>query len=168
MFINPIGTYLIQNGLDPKLSILLGCVIALTLNLSASYCTNYSAFFWLYTFSWSTLIGIVYMVPVHNGWLFFPSQQGLVSGLIIGGFGLGALFFDNISTAIINPHNLPSDDPAYDALIKDRFTLMLRSLWWMYVGLAIIGLLTIWRGPKPEPNPVPALENAMNATAESP
>lgn len=54
------------------------------------------------------------MVPVHHGWLWFPGQPGLVSGLVIGGFGLSALIFDNVSTAIINPQNLKTDDPNYE------------------------------------------------------
>ena len=43
------------------------------------------------------------MIPIHHGWLWFPESPGLVSGLAIGGFALGALIFDNVSTALINP-----------------------------------------------------------------
>ena len=65
------------------------------------------------------------MVPVHHGWLWFPEAPGLVSGLVIGGFGLGALVFNNVSTLIINPNNLKSTDPEYSSTIKDRFDKML-------------------------------------------
>ena len=38
------------------------------------------------------------------GW--FPKQKGLAVGVVVGGFGLGALIFNYISTAILNPNNV--------------------------------------------------------------
>jgi hypothetical protein len=90
------------------------------------------------------------MVPVHNGWLWFPGSPGLVSGLVIGGFGLSALIFDNLARYLINPDNVLTEDPNYNQTITDRFTYMLRTLWFCYLSLAIIGIITIWRGPKKE------------------
>jgi hypothetical protein len=90
------------------------------------------------------------MVPVHNGWLWFPGSPGLVSGLVIGGFGLSALIFDNLARYLINPDNVLTEDPNYKQTITDRFTYMLRTLWFCYLSLAIIGIITIWRGPKKE------------------
>ena len=57
--------------------------------------------------------GIVYMVPVHHAWLWFPKYPGLTSGIIIGGFGFGALIFNSLSTALINPDNLPFDKETF-------------------------------------------------------
>ena len=45
------------------------------------------------------------MIAVHHGWLWFPNRPGLISGLIIGGFGLGSLVFSPIATQIVNPHD---------------------------------------------------------------
>ncbi|OON23900.1 hypothetical protein X801_00179, partial [Opisthorchis viverrini] len=36
----------------------------------------------------------------------FPRNRGLVVGLIVGGFGAGALLFTPIQTAYINPDNI--------------------------------------------------------------
>ena len=36
---------------------------------------------------------LTYMAPMHHGWLWFPKSPGLVSGIIIGGFGVGTLIF---------------------------------------------------------------------------
>ncbi len=33
--------------------------------------------------------GLSYMVPMTHGWRWFPLNPGLVSGIIIGGFGVG-------------------------------------------------------------------------------
>jgi hypothetical protein len=152
----PFGTYLIQHDVDPKISILIGASIGLFLQMIATFTTNYSFFFWTYSLSFSLLNGFTYMVPVHNGWLWFPSQPGLVSGLVIGGFGLSALLFDNFARYLINPDNLLTDNPDYTQTIFDRFTYMLRVLWACYLLITVFGLISIWKGPKKE---VKQLEN---------
>ena len=53
---------------------------------------------------------MVYLAPIHHGWLWFPDHPGLVSGIIIGGFGVGALVYDNVWTALINPYNDEQDN----------------------------------------------------------
>ena len=63
-------------------------------------------FFVLYVIGWASITTVTYMVPVHHVWLWFPNSPGLATGILIGGFGLGALIFDPISTLIINPNNL--------------------------------------------------------------
>ena len=38
------------------------------------------------------------------GW--FPEHKGFAVGFVVGGFGLGALVFNYITTAILNPNNI--------------------------------------------------------------
>ena len=88
------------------------------------------------------------MVAVHHGWLWFPKSPGLVSGIILGGFGCGGLVFDNIWTHVINPDNLSEqDDGYYDQSIDDRFV----STWRLVVGcwflIAVTGFIMIFPGP---------------------
>ena len=71
--------------------------------------------------SWPLNHGCAYMVPIHHAWLWFPESTGLASGIVIAGFALGALVFDNVSTYLINPKNVSSDDPLYSTVIDDRF-----------------------------------------------
>ena len=59
-------------------------------------------------------IGLSYTTPIRLGWQAMPERSGLVSGLIIGGFGLGSLIFTQLGTAIMNPNNLSQ------VLIKDE------------------------------------------------
>ena len=54
-------------------------------------------------------IGMTYWTPIMCGWEWFPNNKGLVSGLIVAGFGFGAFFFGFISTAIINPNDEKAD-----------------------------------------------------------
>ena len=105
------------------------------------------------------------MVPVHHGWLWFPDHPGLVSGLVIGGFGLGVLVFSNFSTWVINPDNLAIGSPGYETEIHDRFVKMLIWLWFCYVVLALIGITFIFSGPlKKEAD---ALSHQLNPTADN-
>jgi hypothetical protein len=58
-------------------------------------------------------VGVCYWTPIMCGWEHIPSRKGLVSGLILGGFGFGAFIFGFISTHITNPNNLHKmSDPA--------------------------------------------------------
>ena len=50
--------------------------------------------------------GLVYLVPILCGWEWFPSNKGLVSGLILSGYGLGGFIFGLISTKLVNPNNI--------------------------------------------------------------
>jgi hypothetical protein len=39
------------------------------------------------------------------GWKYFPFNRGMVSGLIIAGYGFGAFIFNFVCKAIANPNN---------------------------------------------------------------
>jgi OFA family oxalate/formate antiporter-like MFS transporter len=39
----------------------------------------------------------------------FPDKKGLVTGIILGGFGLGSFIFTQVQTAILNPNNVSVD-----------------------------------------------------------
>lgn len=51
-------------------------------------------------------IGFSYMAPLMCGWEHFPLHKGLVSGVVIGGFGFGSFIFDLISTYLVNPGDI--------------------------------------------------------------
>jgi len=98
MFTVPLGSYLVQQGTDPKLLIFIGAAVFFTLQMLAASATTYEGFFWAYTSSWSINHGLCYMIPIHHSWLWFPASPGLVSGLVIAGFGFGSLIFNMLST----------------------------------------------------------------------
>jgi len=55
-------------------------------------------------------IGMVYWTPIMCGWEWFPENKGLISGLVVAGFGFGAFIFGFISTGIVNPNNVPANE----------------------------------------------------------
>ena len=55
--------------------------------------TSFPLFAALLTGGLGLCIGLSYTTPIRLGWKAMPDRSGLVSGLIIGGFGLGSLIF---------------------------------------------------------------------------
>lgn len=92
---------------------------------------------------------MTYMVPVHHGWLWFPSRPGLVSGLIICGFGFGALIFNNVSRAIVNPDNESSDeDGKFSESVNERVPFMLQFIVGCLACMTLISIFLISPGPE--------------------
>ena len=72
---------------------------------AASFASNFYVFLFLFGVGYGTCNGLTYMVPMHHGWLWYPNRPGLVSGIIIGGFGFGALIFGTVARLIVNTGN---------------------------------------------------------------
>lgn len=92
--------------------------------------------------------GLAYYAAVNEAWKYFPDKPGLTSGIILAGFGAGAFFFDNISTAIINPDDVKVGTPEFTVIVQERFVLMLRWLVVCWACLAVIGMATVWKAPE--------------------
>ena len=50
--------------------------------------------------------GIAYTIPLKLCWDLYPERKGMVSGVIICGFGVGSFIFSFISTMLVNPLNI--------------------------------------------------------------
>ena len=88
------------------------------------------------------------MVPIHHSWLFFPKKSGLISGIIIAGFGAGPLIFDNLATKIINPGNEKQvNDYHYPSDVDARFKHMMRILVLLWGFMVVFAVVTIFQGP---------------------
>ena len=106
----PIGPYL-QKRMNPKVLVSIGGIIMCLSILFASYTTSWWWFIFWYALGFPMGIGIVYWPPIMCGWEWFPEHKGLVSGLIVAGYGFGAFFFGFLSTAIANPENYAPAKP---------------------------------------------------------
>ena len=85
----------------------IGAIIGLTMMLmSALISQNFYSFLCLFAIGLGFSNGLTYTVPMHHGWLWFPNRPGLVSGIIIGGFGMGSFIFDFVCTALVNPDDI--------------------------------------------------------------
>ena len=58
---------------------------------------------------------MMYMIPLVCGWDYFPERRGLVTGVVVGAYGIGSAIFNQIARAIVNPGNvlptIKSKDP---------------------------------------------------------
>ena len=91
-------------------------------------------------------IGMVYWPPIMCGWEWFPNNKGLVSGLIVAGYGFGAFFFGFISTAIVNPENVKvdkKDGSFFPKSVSDNVPIMFHKcllIWAVFVVIAVCGI----------------------------
>ncbi len=51
---------------------------------------------------------MAYTAPVINGWNWFPNRKGLVTGVIVAGFGSGGFIFNRVGSKLINPLGVSS------------------------------------------------------------
>ncbi|CAK69197.1 unnamed protein product (macronuclear) [Paramecium tetraurelia] len=128
-----------------------GSIISLAF-LILSFINNIYAFIFIYCFMVGIPSGLVYMLPIICGWKFFPFNRGLVSGLIIAGYGFGAFIFNFVCKAICNPNNEePSIPFEEDGKIKKYFSkdvfqnvpFMFQMMALSYFILTIIATLLI-------------------------
>jgi len=92
--------------------------------------------------------GILYMVPVVCGWKYFPQRKGLVSGIIVGGYGLGTFIFNFIALAIVNPNNEKASivydgEKYFGPEVYNNVPKMFRILALCFLILGIIGTILI-------------------------
>ena len=93
-------------------------------------------------------VGFVYWPPIICGWEWFPEHKGLVSGLIVGGYGFGAFIFGFITTAIINPEDLKDNDDGYfPESVGQKFPSALRICLTCWALLSLFAVLLIKRNP---------------------
>ena len=109
-------------------------------------------FVFLYAVVFPAGIGMCYWTPIMSVWEWFPDNKGLVTGLIVGGFGFGAFIFGFITTAIANPHNeqrIKIDGSEYFPKdVADQVPKMYQTTALIWVGLATVGILLVKRNPE--------------------
>ncbi|KER34056.1 hypothetical protein T265_12495, partial [Opisthorchis viverrini] len=130
----------------------------LTVILSGSIALTYFAVKWGFTavvLIYGVLGGLGFgagysvILAVASAW--FPSHRGLIVGLVLGGFGGGALVFTPIQTALINPKNVKINSTTKSFTDTD----MLNRVPYAFLLLAgitgtiqIIGFLLMQEKPK--------------------
>lgn len=133
----------------------MGGLCGVTGLLIATNMKTYWSFFPFYCLSWGLLTGCSYLTGFHHLWLWFPQSPGLASGIVMGGYGIGALIFDNIMTPIINPDNLLFTNPCfpdanygcYPESVDSNFKKMMYTLITLFSVLVLIGIGFVYQGP---------------------
>ncbi|XP_023228151.1 uncharacterized protein LOC111628560 [Centruroides sculpturatus] len=107
---------------------------------------SFIAVVFTYGLSSSFGLGIAYIAPLALGMKWFPNRKGLVNGIVVSGFGLGALIFNQVQTTYLNPKNLVPDKNGYfeDDEILDRVPTVFLLLGGIYFILQIIGVILLF------------------------
>ena len=94
------------------------------------------------------------LIPtLTTGMRWFPHKKGIAMGCVVGGFGGGALVFNYIQTAILNPNNVspansgPDEGYFTDEDLLGRVPNLLLILAGIYLGLGLLACLLITQPP---------------------
>ena len=86
---------------------------------------------------------ILYVLPVKICWEYFPNIKGVVSGIIIGFYGLGSFSFNLIGSHFINPDGINKTNGFYPEEVFNWVPSSLRYLCLIYVCLSIVTLVLL-------------------------
>lgn len=99
-----IGTYLLNSrGWNPKYVLALGGIISLSGIFLSSFTTNLWTFIGLYGVMSGIGCGMNHFVPLVCCWEWFPHKKGLITGIMVGSYGLSSFIFVQVATLIVNP-----------------------------------------------------------------
>lgn len=102
----------------------------------------------------------------------YPEKKGLIAGIIVGSFALGAFFFNFIATGIVNPNNKEPISYVVDGVINKFFEpevaenvpkmfLILASIYLVVITIGILLIENIEiKAPGNNPQPAPVVRNA--------
>jgi MFS family permease len=98
-------------------------------------------------------VGIAYSVALSAATSWYPSNQGLVTGIVLAGYGGGAFIFTFAQTAFINPLAMKPDRIENDEMfftqsyVLDRVPYCFMLLGGIYAILQVIAALLISKAP---------------------
>jgi len=112
---------------------------------ASSYAKSMNAFIASYGMLSGIGMGMTYMIPLVCCMEYFPDNKGLISGIILGSYGLGSFIFNLVATTIANPDGanayIKSDDPNltfFEPSVANRVPMMLRTLCMIWFCLVLI------------------------------
>ncbi|VDN98645.1 unnamed protein product [Rodentolepis nana] len=143
--------------------VILGCIIN-SGSVFLTYFTIQKGFIYVvltYAVTLGFGFGFSYAIIFSVAGSWFPKQRTLITGMIVGGFGLGALVFTPIQTVYINPNNLMvnNETKLFDnSELLDKVPMAFLVLGGSLAALQLIGILLL--NEKPEPNKIGDGKNA--------
>ena len=158
-----IGVLLLQTlRLNPRIVLTVGGFIALLGCYFSSYARTLNMFILFYCAVSSTGYGICTLVHTVLAWEYFPSNKGIVSGVISSCYGFGSLYFAQLSTDLVNPdgknphiYNKENDVTYFDSTVSSRVPYMLREMCFYWIWFILFGIIFVTRKPIEEGNNIP-------------
>jgi len=154
----------LEKTIGPKYTCLIGGYLIVIGTLLSSFMTSLNGIIITEGILFGIGLGICYSAPISCSVRWMPIRKGLVTGLIVAGFGLGSFIFGLIATHIVNPNqtnivSTGSTDGYYnpDSEVVNRVPLMFAILSIFYFLLITIGVFLI-------SDPAETLENTIDET----
>lgn len=137
----------LEKKVGPRFSTLIGGGL-MSSGVILSYFTI-KVSFWLLLLTYGLVfglgVGIAYVGPLSSAMRWMPRWKGVAGGCVVAGFGLGALFFDQVQSYYINPDNLKPESNDYftDKELLDRVPFMFLILGGTYAVMQFVGSMLI-------------------------
>ncbi|KAG9509364.1 yhjX [Fragariocoptes setiger] len=141
----------IERRFSARLSCIIGCIIHSAAIASTRWAVDWGFVPTLITYGLLPGIGLglAYLTPITNAFGWWPNRKGMVSGIILAGFGGATLIFNIFQTHFVNPNNLSPDNGAYfdQAEVLQRVPLLFTFLGCIYGTMQFIGCCLLFKPP---------------------
>lgn len=110
---------MIGSIVEQKFNSRVACIIGCTIHCLSTFLTifalkmNFVALVLVYGLGSGIGCGSSYMASIIAAQKWFPNRKGLLTGIIVSGFGLGGLVFTKLETLYVNPNNVEPDSSRY-------------------------------------------------------
>lgn len=157
IFSNFTGSQLVKRKLiNPKLLVLIAGTIGIGGTFAASYTNSWTVFRIVFPVTYGIAVGLAYMVHLYLAWKYIPGKEGILTGIIFAGFGMGGSLFNYLSSILVNPETrnpveiINPEDKPFPMEIAKNVPTMLRTLSLIWVCLMVGSLLTMQGYPSQE------------------
>lgn len=156
------ATMLLGGLISQRIGVRKCCMLGGACILLATFCASLSETLAGFICSQGILfgvgIGICYSAPISASILWMPQRKGLVTGIIVGGFGCGAFVFGLIATHVVNPHQQAVDKSGAnqnyfppDSEVVHNVPLMYQVLGCCYFCFFLAACFLLHQPPSPTP-----------------
>lgn len=150
-----LGGWMVRK-IGPRWTTLIGGWI-MSLGVGLTYFTIRVSF-WLVLLTYGLLfgvgVGIAYIGPLSSAMKWLPKWKGFANGIVVAGFGLGALIFNVVQTIFVNPDNVSAkknengEDYFTDPDLINRVPYLFLILGGSYAMMQLIGSLLLANPPE--------------------
>ncbi|EAS00154.1 oxalate/formate antiporter family transporter (macronuclear) [Tetrahymena thermophila SB210] len=151
----PLGIKGIKLFGQARYSLLLSTVITSLMVILSSYAEKFYQFAIIYGVINGIAAGSIYFVPIYMGYLHFPNNRGIVSGINTCGFALCSFLFGLLFTHLVNPDGLQqnSNSDGYSYFDGDSISVAhnvpeaLRTIGYIFLGVSVCASQLIFYHP---------------------
>jgi MFS transporter, OFA family, oxalate/formate antiporter len=133
----PLGSIL-NKSIGVRNTILVGGTISFIGVYISAFATSLIQFIMSFSVLVGIGLGLAYIAPMDAAWKWYPQSKGLVTGIILSGFGTGGFFLNILGSHIANPDNLSLFRGLFPDEVYLNFPVLLRTLSMVFLFITII------------------------------